>query len=86
MALPDPVHILSQSVNPGCEAPPRLSASGKQLDPQVVEELSRYIAQMSGELASMARSVRQDLLAYFLDMARVEATSRGRKPGERDRA
>jgi len=30
---------------------------------------------MSGELAAMARNANLDLLAYFLDMARVEATS-----------
>jgi hypothetical protein len=34
---------------------------------------------MAGELASIARSSNLDLLAYFLDMARVEATSSIRK-------
>ncbi len=38
-------------------------------------ESAQYIAQMSAELAAMARNVNLDLLAYFLDMARVEATS-----------
>jgi hypothetical protein len=34
---------------------------------------------MSAELASIARASSLDLLAYFLDMARVEATSSIRK-------
>ncbi|MGL5361339.1 MAG: hypothetical protein ACRDBH_00545 [Bosea sp. (in: a-proteobacteria)] len=37
-------------------------------------EVARYVAQMSAELGGMARSARLDLLAYFLDMARVEAS------------
>lgn len=36
-------------------------------------EVSRYIGQMVGELSGMARSADMDLLAYFLDMCRVEA-------------
>ena len=40
---------------------------------------AQYIAQMSAELASIARSSNLDLLAYFLEMARVEATSSVRK-------
>jgi hypothetical protein len=40
---------------------------------------ARYIAQMSAELASIARASHLDLLAYFLEMARVEATSNIRK-------
>ncbi len=42
-------------------------------------ESAQYIAQMSAELASIARKANLDLLAYFLDMARVEATSSVRK-------
>jgi hypothetical protein len=37
-------------------------------------EVARYVAQMSAELGGMARSAKLDLLAYFLDMARVEAS------------
>ena len=37
-------------------------------------EVARYVAQMSTELGGMARSAKLDLLAYFLDMARVEAS------------
>ena len=42
-------------------------------------EAAQYIAQMSAELASIARASKLDLLAYFLEMARVEATSSVRK-------
>lgn len=38
-------------------------------------ELAGYIAQMTGQMASMARSEKLDLLAYFLDMARIEAAT-----------
>ena len=37
------------------------------------EEIASYIAQLSGEMASLARGARLDLLAYFLEMARLEA-------------
>lgn len=43
-------------------------------------ETARYIAAMSGELAQMARAANLELLAYFLDMARMEATSGARPP------
>jgi hypothetical protein len=36
-------------------------------------EVSRYVAQMASELGGMARGANMDLLAYFLDMCRVEA-------------
>jgi hypothetical protein len=48
-------------------------------DPELALESAQYIAQMSAELAFIARSSNLDLLAYFLDMARVEATSSVRK-------
>ena len=34
---------------------------------------AKYIAQMSAELAGMASAARLDMLAYFLDMVRLEA-------------
>lgn len=43
--------------------------------PQTVEEVSRYVGQMCGEMASLARTSRLDVLAYFLEMARIEAAS-----------
>jgi hypothetical protein len=59
--------------------PGPLSGPIDAADPALAIESARYIAQMSGELASMARNANLDLLAYFLDMARVEATSSIRK-------
>ncbi len=55
-------------------------------DPQAVEEMARYVAQMAGELAAMARATRLELLAYFLEMARIEATTRSRRNGDAERA
>jgi hypothetical protein len=37
------------------------------------EEVALYLAQMTGELAALARSAQYDLLGYFLEMARIEA-------------
>jgi hypothetical protein len=37
------------------------------------EEIALYLAQMTGELAALARSAQYDLLGYFLEMARIEA-------------
>jgi hypothetical protein len=39
---------------------------------------AEYIAEMTAELASMARGSRLDLLAYFLDMACLEARNSAR--------
>ena len=38
-------------------------------------ELAGYIAQLTGQMAVMARGEKLDLLAYFLDMARIEAAT-----------
>lgn len=38
-------------------------------------EVARYVSQMAAELAALSRSAKLDVLAYFLDMARVEAAS-----------
>lgn len=43
------------------------------------EQVALYVSQMVGEMAVMARSARLDLLAYFLEMARIEATARSGK-------
>lgn len=40
-------------------------------------EAAEYIAQMTAELAFIARGARLDLLAYLLEMARTEALSKG---------
>jgi len=36
-------------------------------------ETARYVAEFSAELSYLARTVNLDLLAYLLDMARLEA-------------
>ena len=36
-------------------------------------ETARYVAEFSAELAFLARQAKLDLLAYLLDMARLEA-------------
>lgn len=45
-------------------------------------ETAAYIAQLTDELARIARGVRQEMLAYFLTMARLEAEAiaRGNEP------
>lgn len=90
MPAPSPLAALSHdpSVQPLRDPLPRILAGGvpSANDPQGVEELSRYIAQMSGELAAMARATKLELLAYFLEMARIEATTRSRRSVETERA
>jgi hypothetical protein len=43
------------------------------------EAVARYLADMTGQLESMARAADLDLLAYLLAMARSEADSVSRK-------
>ncbi|WP_298421627.1 hypothetical protein [Rhodoblastus sp.] len=43
------------------------------------EETARYVADMVGALAAMAREARLDLVAYLLDMAHVEAEMQARQ-------
>jgi len=66
----------------GEEADSRTDAvrpQGKSQLKSVQREVARYIGQMSGELSGMARKSDFDLLAYFLEMARVEARALVRK-------
>lgn len=48
------------------------------------DETVRYIAEFSAELSFLARQTKLDLLAYLLDMARMEAV-RTLQMNERDR-
>ena len=57
----------------------RLPGIPEPADEAMALESAKYIAQMSAELASIARASHLDLLAYFLEMARVEANSSIRK-------
>lgn len=90
MPAPNRLAALPQepTVQPLRDPLPRILAEGaaRANDPQAVEEMARYIAQMAGELAAMARVTRLELLAYFLEMARIEATTRSRRTVETERA
>jgi hypothetical protein len=46
-------------------------------DPAI--EVARYIAEMTAQLASMARAAKLDLLAYFLSMANAESEANARR-------
>ncbi len=48
--------------------------AGEPLRPDA-EEVALYVSQMTAELSALARCAKLDVLAYFLDMARVEAAS-----------
>ncbi|MGO4704157.1 hypothetical protein AB4072_00055 [Microvirga sp. 2MCAF38] len=43
-------------------------------EPASPEEAAYYIAQFTAELSYLARRAKLDLLAYLLDMARLEAS------------
>lgn len=49
-------------------------------------DAARYIAEFAAELSLVARHARLDLLAYLLDMARLEATKAQRAARTRDGA
>ena len=73
-AAPEPEHEQARRDRIGTPPKP-LAEAPAPTDPMLALQAAQYIAQMSAELAVMARSANLDLLAYFLDMARVEATS-----------
>ena len=47
----------------------------QSLSPQNASETARYVAEMAGELESLAASSGLDLLAYFLRLTKAEAQS-----------
>ena len=57
----------------------QLGSAPKLIDRNRTEDVAAYVSQMAGEMASMARSARLDLLAYFLEMARIEANANSGK-------
>ena len=59
-----------------------LGSMPKIVDRNRSEEVAAYVSQMAGEMAAMARSARLDLLAYFLEMARIEANAHTGKINE----
>jgi hypothetical protein len=44
------------------------------------EEVARYVADMTLQLATMASGAKLDLLAYFLNMAHAESVAMARNP------
>lgn len=60
-----------------------IEAFGQEIEPERAadpemrpEDVASYVAQMSEEMGRLARASGLDLLAYFLDMARLEARAR----------
>jgi hypothetical protein len=47
--------------------------SGSEDDGGQAQAVARYLADMTGQLESMARAAKLELLAYLLAMARAEA-------------
>jgi hypothetical protein len=56
-----------------------------QADDPVPEGAARYIADMTAELARLARTAQLGVLAYLLDMAATEARSTGAEDREQKR-
>lgn len=54
-------------------APPQETVHESDESRLLKHEVARYVAQMTNELGGMARGANMELLAYFLDMCRVEA-------------
>ncbi len=46
-------------------------------------DVARYVAEMTAQMASMARAAKLDLLAYFLNMANAEAEAHARMDDEK---
>jgi hypothetical protein len=60
----------SKSIIKEDPTPSRIKSSS-----ELTVEVAHYIAQMTGEMSGMARSANLELLGYFLEMARIEATT-----------
>ena len=61
----------------------KLSPQNEALAKDAQAEVAAYLAQMAGEMAQLAASSKFELLAYFLDMARVESELLVQKAGRR---
>ena len=62
--------------------PPDPSGPGRGGDPQGT---ASYIADLTTELARLARGARLEILAYLLDVAQLEASTSARRPGPKPR-
>lgn len=64
----------SDTMTPSVNLPEGIDSPVESEDSRMLKhEVARYIVQMTNELSGMARSANMELLAYFLDMSRVEA-------------
>ena len=67
-------------------SPPEAGSDAAEVPPSrsddlaVTAEVAHYIGQMSGEMAVMARRAGLELVAYFLEMAKVEAGGAAQRP------
>jgi hypothetical protein len=68
--------ILERRANDQSRKPKRSVSHDPIENEQIRTEVAQYIAGMATELATMARAANFDVLAYFLDMARMEANVR----------
>jgi hypothetical protein len=59
------------------------SRRAKALGAHEVSSLAAYIGEMSAGLAAMARRSKMPMLAYFLDLARLEAETCSTEPTQR---
>lgn len=78
--------ILESFAKPTAKADIDKSASLPAANPDQAQPLTAqqvqvatYIAQMSSEMVAMSRASGLELLAYFLDMARIEALTQARR-------
>ena len=67
------------------------TGEAERLAAAAAADVARYVAGITVQLETMARSARLDLLAYFLGMARLESETLARaaespEPGARDNA
>jgi hypothetical protein len=59
----------------GYSQPPQFVAEGASGPAPTQADVALYIADLTAQMASMARAANLDLLAYFLAMAHAEARS-----------
>jgi hypothetical protein len=58
--------------------PPEVAGPRRAAGPATAAETARYIGSITGELAALAKQAGLDVLAYLLDMARLEAEKQGK--------
>ena len=63
----------STTTQPATDRPEAQGEMGNGLNGMSPAETARYVAEFSAELSYLARQAKLDLLAYLLDMARLEA-------------